>query len=253
MADRLGLFHVAHAGAGELYPLGAGFFPVERRFPAVSLHGFPAVREPELRAGIARVFHECQILAAGRQAHGKAERAQKNFVPRPFIVKVKRFAFRADLIEAFRIKLLLLLRRAFSRPCSDCRLVHRMQRVAPESMLDIGNDQLLVLLLMVQPEDHKFLRFCGDRTGLQQLEHLLVDVSAILADFLQAGTRKGIAQRFFRLLAYSVVIRIKEIAKLRMERPISGQMIGKNESLKEPTCVCHVPFGWAGLRTRLHH
>src|SRR5579871_4387614 len=46
MADRLGFFNVAHAGAGELDPLAAGLFPIERCLPAMRLHSLPAIREP---------------------------------------------------------------------------------------------------------------------------------------------------------------------------------------------------------------
>src|SRR6476646_886382 len=104
---------------------------------------------------------------------------------------------------------------------------------------------------MVQAERHKFLCFSGNGARLKQLEHMLIHVSAIFANLIQPGTRKSIAQRFFRLLAYRVVIRIKEIAKLRVEGPVSGQMTGKNKGLKKPAGMGHMPLARAGLSTGL--
>src|ERR1700731_2137903 len=138
MANRLGLFNFAHAGTGELDPrvsrfLIAGFLPVKRRFPAIGLHGFPSVREPEFRTRITAIFHERKIFTARGQAHAEPKRTQENFVPRAFIVEIKRFAVRADLVKAFRIKLRLLLRRAFSRSRSNCWLIRRIARGGPKT------------------------------------------------------------------------------------------------------------------------
>src|SRR5579859_7813776 len=97
------------------------------------LHRLPTVRKPQLRTRIPAVVNERKVFAARCQAHSEAERTQEYFVPRAFIVKVKRFAFSADLIKAFRIELRLLLRRAFRRRRYDSGLVCGMKRIAPES------------------------------------------------------------------------------------------------------------------------
>src|SRR5690348_13391205 len=102
-----------------------------------------------------------------------------------------------------------------------------MKRIAPESVLDIGNEQFLVLLFMVQAERYQLLYLGGHRARLKQLEHVLIDMGAILADFLQRGARESIAQRFFRLLPHGVVIGVKKIPKLRVKRLVSGQVLRK--------------------------
>ena len=142
---------------------------------------------------------------------------------------------------ALRNSLRLLLRRAVRLRRSDGGLISRMKRVAPEPMLDIGDEQFLVLLLMVQPQRDQFCTSAPPRR-IEQLEHVLIHVRAILADFVQSGARECIAQRFFRLLPNGVVIGVKKIAKLRMERPVSGQMLGKNNvSKNQLVCaMCHL-------------
>src|ERR1051326_7398313 len=105
------------------------------------MHGLPAVRKPEFRSRITCVFHEGKIFAARCQSHGEAEGPEKHFVTRAFIVKVKRFAFSADLVQSVGIRLRLLLRRAASRRRWDGSLIRGMKRVTPESVLDIGDEK----------------------------------------------------------------------------------------------------------------
>ena len=131
-------------------------------------------------------------------------------------------------------------------------MIRRPQRIAPECVLDVSDNQLLVLLLMVQAQDNQFSRRLGD-SWLKKFEHVLVHMGAIFAHLVQAGTGKGIAQRFVRLLPHSVVIGIKEIAEALIKGAIAGEMCGKNKRLKEPTGMRQMPFGRAGLQTRLHH
>src|SRR5579859_3683487 len=200
----------------------------------MGLHRFPAVRKPQLRTRVPAVVYERKVFAASCQAYGEAERTQEYFVPRAFIVKVKRFAFSADLIKAFRIELRLLLRCAVGRRRRGGGLIRGMERIAPESVLDIGDEQFLVLLLMVQAKRHQLLHLGSHGAGLKQLKHVLIDMGAIFADLFQRRARESVAQRLFRLLSHGVVIGVKKIAKLRMERLVSGQVRRKNECLKKP-------------------
>src|SRR5262245_61810363 len=89
VADRLGLFNLAPPRAGELEPLTPIFFPIERRYPSVRLHGLPPVRQPELGAFIASVRHKSQILPAGGWTRSKTEGRQKHFMPGSLVVKVE--------------------------------------------------------------------------------------------------------------------------------------------------------------------
>src|SRR6266571_709829 len=157
VADRFGFFDVAHSRASEMDPLAAGLFPVERRFPMMGLHGLPAVRKPQLRSRVPAIVYERKIFSASCQSHGETERPQKHFVPRAFIVKIKRFAFSSDLVQSLGIRLRFLLRRAAGRRRYDGGLIRGMERVAPEAVLDIGDEQFLVLLLMVEAERYQLL------------------------------------------------------------------------------------------------
>src|ERR1700761_922706 len=65
MANRLGFFYTAQARAGELQPVVSRYWParfltvrllpVERCAPAMGLHGFPSIGEPEFRTRVAAV------------------------------------------------------------------------------------------------------------------------------------------------------------------------------------------------------
>jgi len=44
-----------------------------------------------------------------------------------------------------------------------------------------------MLLLVIQPSRYQLMYCAGNILGLKQLEHVLVDMSAILSDFFQVG------------------------------------------------------------------
>src|SRR5437016_2441549 len=112
----------------------------------MGLHGFPAIRQPQLRAGIAAVFDKCQIFATSYQARAETKCRNQNFVAGRFVIEMKMAGLAPDLIKVFLISLRLLRRnrsRVFGRLWQS--LIRRTQWVGPESMFDIGNNQLLVL------------------------------------------------------------------------------------------------------------
>src|SRR5450755_3792130 len=74
-------------------------------------------------------------------------------------------------------------------------------------------------------------------------------MAAISANIIQRGTREGVPQRAQRAVAHRVVIRIEQVPESWMEGPITRQMFGQKERLKEPCGVCQVPL----RRTRIGH
>src|SRR4051812_10147425 len=101
MADRLGRIDEAFAMQGEeAAPAVIGFAPVERRAPALSLDRGPAFGQPKLRTGVASVFDEGQVFAAGRQAAGQHEGLEPDPVAGPLVVEGEALAVMADLDKA---------------------------------------------------------------------------------------------------------------------------------------------------------
>src|ERR1039457_210379 len=108
-----------------------------------------------------------------------------------------------------------------------------MKRGGIERMQDVGQEQFLMLFLMVDAQFDPLDRF---RIGflLQQTFNSLIDVSAEGEDFLQRRSGKRGAQALFRKRCEALVIAVEQPRKIRIEEAISGLKLTQNEGLKEP-------------------
>jgi hypothetical protein len=119
-------------------------------------------------------------------------------------------------------------------------------------MLDIGGDELLMLLFVLDAE--------GDATGgfifYRMLEKLLdrgINVSAIGEDEIERGAGEGRAELLFRHLSQGVVVAVEEPAEVCAKGSVVGEEFGKYKGLKKPTGMSKMPLDRAGFRTGLHH
>src|SRR5436305_13358881 len=89
---------------------------------------------------------------------------------------------------------------------------NRVQRILREHVFDIGEEQLLVLLLVVQAEDQDWLNFFQQfvRGGADQLLNVPVNIFAITKRFADRGTRDQAAQVPPMHGAGSIVVRIEQ-------------------------------------------
>ena len=86
-------------------------------------------------------------------------------------------------------------------------------------MLDVGEDQLLVLLLVMETQLEPRGE-CMQPAGIavvQQVQHVAVHVRAIVVDFLDGGAGEQTAVGAAVPLADGVVVRVKEVAEAGME------------------------------------
>ena len=127
-----------------------------------------------------------------------------------------------------------------------------MQRVAPECVLDVVAEQLLVLLLVMDSQLDALGCFCG-HAALLEAHDAILHVLAISEDLLDAGPGKGGAKLFLRLIGDVVVITVEEPEEVRMEWLVAGEVFAEDKSFEEPGGVGQMPFGGAGLGTALHH
>ena len=131
------------------------------------------------------------------------------------------------------------------------RLVRRQERVAPEGVQDIGEDQLLVLLLVIQPElDQEsgcFQR--GRRRVAKEGKHGGVHMFAVGVNLGQAGPRQHPAMRPRMARTERFVIGIEQMRVARIERAVTRRMGRKHDRLEKPAGVREVPFD----RTRVGH
>src|SRR5262249_32655865 len=88
-----------HAREGEAPPLAVALLPVEGRAPAARERGGETVGEPELRARVAAVAHELEVLGVGHGPRGELEGLDEDAVARALVVEGEAAAGAADLAQ----------------------------------------------------------------------------------------------------------------------------------------------------------
>ncbi len=121
-------------------------------------------------------------------------------------------------------------------------------------MFEVGQHQLLVLLLVVNPQQHVPGDFVESRCSCraEEFAHLFIHEGAVLVHFRHRGPGQHTALGARPARSNGFVVRVEKDAELGMEREITGQVGGEKESLEEPGGVCQVPFQGAGVRHGLN-
>ena len=120
-------------------------------------------------------------------------------------------------------------------------------------MQSIGEQQFLVLLLVVQSEFNQSQCFARQFAFIQkQLLHGCVHVFAKRQHLRQrwAGQQTALRARVTR--PQSFVIRVEKICKRIVKHLIARQVRQQHDVFKKPTGVRQMPFGRAGVRHGLH-
>src|SRR5439155_6459365 len=123
-----------------------------------------------------------------------------------------------------------------------------------KSVQDVGEQKLLMLLLVMQPDLENTQHFRQLRV-LRALEQSLdgrVDMGAEGGNAFAVRPREEPPPRPRVARPGGDVIGIEEIRELLVEDPITGKMGDQDELLEEPRRVRAMPFGRAGVRHRLH-
>jgi hypothetical protein len=113
-------------------------------------------------------------------------------------------------------------------------------------MLDVGEQQLLVLLLVIQTEQERESER-GINVALQALEHRRVDAPAVVADLRQCRPRDQAARISSVHRAGTLIIRIEQEVPLRIERRAARAAAPEHEALEEPGRVRQMPLDGAGI------
>src|SRR6266705_3502862 len=176
-------------------PPGAIVFgPVNRRLPALLVHGHPSEREPELRPPVTIVFDECDVLGVRYGPRGQRKCGNQRLMPRPFVVIGE-----ATAIMANRDGCLLEIDETVGTPTRrgcrpffgahgvtrPTRTKNRIERILCEHVLDVRDEQFLMLLLMMPAED---------QNRLDVIEQFLIGVGKQILDV--RIDRSAIALRF---------------------------------------------------------
>jgi hypothetical protein len=129
------------------------------------------------------------------------------------------------------------------------RSVGREQWVQRQRVLDVHQDQLLMLLLVMQPKLDQVGRIAA--VGGDQLGHRLGDVSAIGEHLVDArpGDHAAPGPRMPR--ADRLVVRIEQVLVGGIERTIGRELGLEQKGFEEPRGMRQVPLGGAGVGHRL--
>src|SRR4029079_5096780 len=104
------------------------------------------------------VAHEIAPLGVGDPASRYLVRLEKDLVPGPFRIEGKAGSGRANLDEPVAAAMPAQRLRRVAGRCGKLA-VGRLQRVLGKGREDVGEEQLLVLLLMVDPQLDQLERF----------------------------------------------------------------------------------------------
>ncbi len=127
-------------------------------------------------------------------------------------------------------------------------------------MLDVGEQQLLVLLLVMQAELDQ-VRELGPALGhadavplaqRHQRLHALVHLRPVALHLVERGPQDQPAARARVLLAHALVVAVEEHPEALVERHEARFVPFEHEGLEEPGDMRQMPLGRTGIRHRLH-
>ena len=137
-------------------------------------------------------------------------------------------------------------RPARRRGLAPATVIGRQQRVFGQRMQDVGQQQLLVLLLMLQAElDQR--RDLGRGLG-QQPRHRGIDMGAIGADRGAVGPRQHPPLRPGMPRPRRLVVGVEQEGVVFVQPAIARLVGQQHEGLEEPGGMRAVPLGRAGIR-----
>jgi hypothetical protein len=116
-------------------------------------------------------------------------------------------------------------------------------------VLDIGEQQLLVLLFVVQTQNKHVANHIVDSPAINDARHLLVDVSPVIENLRERWPRNLAALRSWMHFPDRVVIGVEQVVVLIIEARYTTGL--EHKALEEPGDVGEVPFGRADIRHRL--
>src|SRR2546430_8704380 len=184
------------SGEREMPPSVIMSCPVKRRLPALLIHGGPAERKPEFGPHVAVIFNESDVIAVGDRTRRQRKFRDERAMTRAFVIVRKSAAIVTDLDDGFveidemvgTDRRAVRLRRARrSRPTIE----YWMERVLGEDMVDVGYEQLLMLLLVINSENQNRLDLIAKllvRSGKKVID-VGVDSGTVAVRFVNSRPR----------------------------------------------------------------
>lgn len=234
----------------EDLPLAGDPFPVQRSLPAVRLNGIPAGGQPEVLSPVAPVPDEVGEIALGHGVRRDAKRRDEPAMAGRLVVEGESLAVVADVAKPpFHVE-------PAGRPGPRRRgrpggAVGRPQGVSPQQVLQVDEDELLVLLLVLEPQFQEVRAGRRERRVEEEVRHRAVDEAPVVQDPREIGPGEQAALRTRVPFPDGDVIGIEEDPEMRIEGTIARRMRLEQERLEEPGRVGQVPLDRARIRHRL--
>ncbi len=145
--------------------------------------------------------------------------------------------------------------RGGSRRRAPGGVVAGSRRILRERVQDVGEQKLLMLLLVMQAdlEDADHLRKIGLSCGGEQALDRRVDMGPERGHVVAIRARDQSALRASVARAGGDIIGVEEISEPLIEDAIAGQARTQQELLQEPGGMRAMPLGRTGIGHRLHH
>jgi hypothetical protein len=124
--------------------------------------------------------------------------------------------------------------------------VGRTQRIGGKERQDVGEKQLLMLLLVVD-SDLDQARDFGREAAASKLCQRLIDMRAVGKHALARGPCQDTAAPPGLTLPLALVVGVEAVVEGIVERLVTGEMLLQDELLEEPGDVREVPLGGARI------
>ncbi len=179
---------LAPAGQGEL-ALAVGV-PVERSLQPVAAQQVPALAHPQGGVTIATGLHELGVLVIAHRPAGQRMGADQHAVPRRLAVEREAGRVRPGRRAHLHDRLVTrdpAQRGMLARGFGQVVAIRRPQWIAEKGMLDVGQQQLLVLLLMLGSQLQHLRQRRIQPARLQGIAHARIDLLAVVQHLRKAG------------------------------------------------------------------
>ena len=233
----------------EARPPALAPLPIERRGNPLGAHPGPAIGQPVPRILIAAIGDEIGPFAIGDGTGRQRMRAEQRRMTRPLAIEREIVAHMPDLGH----------RGSTFDPAKRPRHFHRhfprrgpdrgLDRVLRHQMQHIGNQQFLMLLLMMAAKRHQIAR--GLRQIGQYRNHCRVDMRAIRDDFVERRARHHPAPPARMALALRLVITVEQERETIIVQRVAAHEIAQHEGFEEPGRMRQMPFGGRRIVHRL--
>jgi hypothetical protein len=174
------------------------------------------------------------------QAIHECIRRKKLLMTRCFVIERKSCAGMADILQAT-----VLMHPLCRCGCHACQRpspgIDRLQCRTCEQMLHIGEQQLLMLLLMLNTQFHQVINLRFVRLSEQSTD-TGIHICAPVLDFFKRGSGEQAALRARVFVANGVVIAVEEHAKCGVEGFEARFKALQDEGLKKPGHMRQMPF-----------